>query len=92
MCIRDSGNAERNIRDALQPFGYYEPAIESALNRVAAGWEARYRIQPGRAMRVAAVDIQVLGEGEQDPAFQKLLAALPVAKGQILSLIHICFS
>ena len=78
------GNAERNIRDALQPFGYYEPAIESALNRVAAGWEARYRIQPGRAMRVAAVDIQVLGEGEQDPAFQKLLAALPVAKGQIL--------
>ncbi len=78
------GNAERNIRDALQPFGYYEPAIESALNRVAAGWEARYRIQPGRAMRVAAVDIQVLGEGEQDPAFQKLLAALPVAKGQVL--------
>jgi translocation and assembly module TamA len=78
------GNAERNIRDALQPFGYYEPAIESALNRVAAGWEARYRIQPGRAMRVAAVDIQVLGDGRQDPAFQKLLAALPVAKGQIL--------
>ena len=78
------GNAERNIRDALQPFGYYEPAIESALNRVAAGWEARYRIQPGRAMRVAAVDIQVLGEGEQDPAFQKLLAALPIAKGQVL--------
>lgn len=78
------GNAERNIRDALQPFGYYEPAIESALNRVTAGWEARYRIQPGRAMRVAAVDIQVLGEGEQDPAFQKLLAALPVAKGQVL--------
>lgn len=77
-------NAERNIREALQPFGYYEPAIESSLNRTAGGWEARYRIGLGRALRIAMVDVRVLGEGERDPAFQKLLAALPFAKGQTL--------
>ena len=77
-------NAERNIREALEPFGYYEPTIETSLNRTAGGWEARYRIQPGRALRIAMVDVRVLGEGAQDPVFQKLLANLPFAKGQIL--------
>lgn len=78
------GNAERNIREALQPFGYYEPAIESFLNRTASGWEARYRIQPGRPVQIAALDVRVLGEAAHDPPFQKLLANLPLAKGQIL--------
>ncbi len=77
-------NADRNIRDALEPFGYYEPVIEPTLNRTASGWEARYRIQPGRALRIVMVDVRVLGEGAQDPVFQKLLANLPLAKGQIL--------
>jgi translocation and assembly module TamA len=78
------GNAERNIRDALQPFGYYEPAIESALNRVAAGWEARYRIRLGRALPIATADIRVLGEGAQDPPFQNLLATQSLSVGQVL--------
>ncbi len=77
-------NAERNIREALQPFGYYEPTIDSSLNRTAGGWEARYRIQPGRALHIAMVDVRVLGEGAQDPVFQKLLSSLPMTKGQIL--------
>ena len=77
-------NAERNIRDALEPFGYYEPVIETTLNRTAGGWEARYRIQPGRALRIAMLDVRVLGEGARDPIFQKLLASLPLAKGQVL--------
>ena len=77
-------NAERNIREALQPFGYYEPTIDSSLNRTASGWEARYRIQPGRALHIAMVDVRVLGEGAQDPVFQKLLSTLPMTKGQIL--------
>ncbi len=77
-------NAERNIQQALQPFGYYEPTIEGSLKRTQEGWEVRYRIQPGRALRLAAVDVRVLGEGAQDPAFQKLLATAPLDKNQTL--------
>jgi translocation and assembly module TamA len=79
------GNAEREIRQALEPFGYFEPVIEPSLERTPTGWEARYRIQPGRPLPLETVDIQVLGEGGQDPAFQKLLTQLPLARGQTLN-------
>ena len=77
-------NAERNIREALQPFGYYEPTIESTLNRVAGGWEARYRIQSGRPLRITTLDLKILGEGQQDQVFQQALAHAPLAQGQTL--------
>jgi translocation and assembly module TamA len=77
--------AEDEIRQALQPFGYFEPTIEPSLTRTEdGGWEARYRIQPGRPMRITNLDVQVLGEGAQDPPFQTLLANLPLAEGQVL--------
>lgn len=77
-------NAEREIQDALAPFGYYEPTIEASLNHTTGAWEARYRIQSGRPLPIADVDIRVLGEGAQDPPFQKLLSNLPLRKGQTL--------
>ena len=77
-------NAEREIRQALEPFGYFEPTIEMSLTRTPEAWEARYLIAPGRPMRIAELDVKVLGEGAQDPAFQKLLDNLPLARGQTL--------
>lgn len=78
-------NAEREIRKALEPFGYFEPTIEASLTRTPEAWTARYRITPGRSLRIAEIDVKVLGEGAQDPAFQKLLDNLPLAQGQTLT-------
>jgi len=79
------GRAEQEIREALQPFGYYEPVITATLERIPDGWEARYRIEPGRALRIATVDVQILGEGAQDPAFQQVLDRLAPTPGQTLN-------
>ncbi|MCB1777542.1 MAG: hypothetical protein KDI50_08895, partial [Candidatus Competibacteraceae bacterium] len=76
--------AEDEIRQALQPFGYFEPTIKASLSRVGSGWEARYRVQAGRPMRITHLDVQVLGAGAQDPSFQTLLANLPLTEGQVL--------
>lgn len=76
--------ADGDIRRALEPFGYYQPRIDSSLEKTASGWRARYRIQSGPPLRVAKMDVQVLGEGARDPAFQKILHDLPLAPGQIL--------
>ena len=78
------GKAESQIREALQPFGYYEPTLESALNQIPGGWEAHYRVQPGRPLRITTLDLKILGEGQQDPAFQQALANAPLAQGQTL--------
>ncbi|MBZ4193552.1 MAG: autotransporter assembly complex protein TamA [Candidatus Contendobacter sp.] len=77
-------DATRQISAALQPFGYYQPVIDATLERTAEGWVAQYRIQPGPPLKIATVDVQILGEGGNDPVFQKLLAKVPFAPGQIL--------
>lgn len=73
---------EQEIQKALQPFGYFKPHIESSLTESASGWEARYRIDPGPAIPFGQVDIEVVGPGARDPAFEKLVKEAPVAPGK----------
>ncbi|MFZ1326936.1 MAG: autotransporter assembly complex family protein [Candidatus Contendobacter sp.] len=77
-------NAERQIQAALQPFGYYEPTITSALNQTTGGWTAHYRIQLGRTLPIAMVDVRIYGEAGRDPVFQILLDKSPLNKGAVL--------
>ncbi len=72
------------IRTALQPFGYYQPKIQSHIEQTAQGWRATYRVTPGPVVRLNTVDIQLRGEGKDDPAFRKLVAELPLKKGEPL--------
>ena len=77
-------SAKNEIELALQPFGYYRPSVWSELEFENGAWQARYQIDPGPPMRVDSLDVRVLGEGAQDPAFQKLLASFPIHHGDIL--------
>ncbi len=54
-------HAESQIREALQPFGYYESVVAATLNRTPDGWEARYSVQPGRALHIVTLDVQIFG-------------------------------
>ena len=62
-----------DIREALQPFGYYTPEIESRLEGAAPEWVAHYKIDPGPPTKVAAIDTRFLGEGADfEPLAQRL--------------------
>ncbi len=77
--------AQGEIRDALEPFGHYRARVDASLDREpGGGWLARYRIDPGPRVHFATVEVVLLGEAEQDPAFASLIAALPLAEGQPL--------
>ncbi len=76
--------AESQIREALQPFGYYRAVVESGLSAVPNGWEARYQIKLGPPLPIATLDVQILGEGQQDFVFQAFRAKLPLVPGQTL--------
>ncbi len=83
MVERLHARAPGEIRTALRPFGYYRPKVEAALEPTERGWIARYTIEPGEAVRVAAVDIAFEGPGRDDPAFGAAIAEAPLKVGAI---------
>ncbi len=76
--------AEREIRVALQPFGYYKPEITSRLEATSDGWLASYRIRPGPPIKLSQVEIAIHGPGANDPALEKWRHNFPLRKGDIL--------
>lgn len=76
------------IREALQPFGYYKPEIQSDLRREDDVWVAHYVVDHGPVLELNSVDIRILGAGEQDVEFHRLLRKLPIAPGEALEHAH----
>jgi translocation and assembly module TamA len=68
--------AVTEIRQALQPYGYYAPTVEASLEKVKGEWHARYHIDPGPATLVRQIDIKVEGPGKGDAGIQQALAAV----------------
>lgn len=78
--------AEDDIRRALQPFGYYQPRIESSFSGAAPDWTAEYVVESGPRTHLAKVDVSVQGEAQQLPEVQEALAQLSLKPG--LPLLH----
>ena len=58
--------ATRDIGDALQPFGYYEPVIEAQLNHEGDTWRAVFHVNTGPPAIIDQLDIQINGAGQAD--------------------------
>ncbi len=65
------GEAPDEIREALQPYGYYLPVIKSRLKETDTGWIARYTVDKGPAVRIGKCDIRWQGEGAEKEIFKK---------------------
>jgi translocation and assembly module TamA len=76
--------APKEIKRALQPFGYYEVLVRSRLVKGKDSWIARYEIEPGQPVIISNIDIRVTGSAEQQVKIQKYLAELPVKVGDRL--------
>jgi len=75
--------AEEEIRRALQPFGYYRPVVQSEL-QTGSSWIARYRIEPGPPILLDSVQVEVTGEGANDPRYERIVREFPLKKGAVL--------
>ena len=67
--------AEREIRRALEPFGYYRPEIKTELrppDKPGQAWEARYTIDPGPAVPIGEVLVRFSGAGAVDITLEDL--------------------
>lgn len=74
--------AEKNIRDALRPFGYYDPTIKAQLSRTEQGWAAKLEIDPGRPVLLTVLDVRISGEAQTDPVFIELVNQSGLTKSQ----------
>lgn len=74
--------APQEIRNALKPYGYYRPRIDSRLTRSAdEHWQAVYSIDAGPPLPVGTLKLTLSGEMKQDPEFQTLIEAVSLQKG-----------
>ncbi|MFA7388232.1 MAG: autotransporter assembly complex family protein [Thiohalobacteraceae bacterium] len=74
--------APDEIREALEPFGYYDVQIDSELRAEQDDWLAEFRISPGEPVRFARIDVQLSGAGKEDPALRKAVADVALQPGE----------
>lgn len=77
--------AEQEIREALQPYGYYRPRIEKSLTRAGdEQWSATYQIEPGAPLRITALEWRIDGDAASDEQFKALWSQFPLRQGEVL--------
>ena len=77
---------EREVDDALRPFGYYEPVVDSTVTDEGHNnWRVVVNITPGKPVLVDHIDVRVDGPGQSSPLFQRILRRLPLKSGQRLN-------
>ncbi len=72
---------EQEIRQALQPFGYYRPIITMTMTEQAGQWEVRYTVELGEPVLVTRLVLDLDGPGETDPLLQAALTDFPLQHG-----------
>ena len=79
------GKAEAEIRQALEPFGYYRPQIITQLTEQESGWFALYQVDPADKITIHHSHITLIGSGRNDPKLTKPLENTGLEIGQPLN-------
>lgn len=77
--------APAEIARALEPFGRYRPEIDPQLEEAPKVWRAVYRVEPGPAIPLNEVDVELVGPGADDPELREAVSGFPLKPGQALS-------
>jgi translocation and assembly module TamA len=57
--------ADQQVRQALEPFGYYDVQVDKSLTGDAgSGWKAKITVTPGQPTIVRRTQVEVVGEGK----------------------------
>jgi len=80
--------APKNIKNALEPYGYFRAKVHSQLIHQDHLWIARFVIEPGRPLTITKLDLQLSGPGQNVPELKKLIDDFPISPGQIFLTEH----
>ncbi|GEM_PF-472245 len=83
--LRFRDKAVEDARLALRPYGYYNPAIETALESAGEEtWRLQVRVDPGEPVRVGQVRVEVTGAGQGSRALGRWRDDWPLNPGDRL--------
>jgi len=79
------GQADRKVREALEPFGYYRPRVTASLiGGAAEGYLLTVTVVPGEPVRLTEVEVELQGPGAGEEGLVTLKDAFPLKKGDPL--------
>ncbi len=75
----------QKAREALEPFGLYDPAVKVSSTVTTEGVrEIHVFIEPGKPLRVTSVNVSVKGPGKDEEKLVYLATSFPLRKGAVL--------
>jgi translocation and assembly module TamA len=77
--------APRQIRKALQVFGFYQASVQPELQRDGDTWHAVYKVDPGKPVRIESLQLSITGDGRDNTALKAAAKNFPIRKGQALN-------
>lgn len=77
-------DAPGEIREALRPFGYYDPVIESDLDFGDELWLARFDVDLGEPVVIQSLKVDIEGPGADDTAIEEAVSAITLEEGEPL--------
>ncbi|HTQ37043.1 MAG TPA: autotransporter assembly complex family protein [Steroidobacteraceae bacterium] len=60
------------VRNALRPFGYYQPTVAYDYQQSGKDWRVAIAIKPGEPVRVRDLTVEIHGPGKDDAAFDSV--------------------
>ncbi|HUQ09030.1 MAG TPA: autotransporter assembly complex family protein [Steroidobacteraceae bacterium] len=74
--------ADEQVRQALEPFGFYDVQVDKSLTGDAAsGWKAKINVQPGEPTIVRRTRVEVTGEGKDQRRVKEAVANFQPKEG-----------
>ena len=72
------------VREALEPFGYYNAKVETSTERPTDRLLLRVKVDPGAPVRLALIKIELQGLGAEDEKLKEALLQFPLKENDIL--------
>ncbi|MEP4148231.1 MAG: autotransporter assembly complex family protein [Halioglobus sp.] len=77
--------AQRKVERSLQALGHYRANVNLKLTRGTEPWSLLITVDAGDPILLREIDIRLLGDAADDPAFAKLVDASPLQSGDVLN-------
>jgi translocation and assembly module TamA len=78
----------RRVREALEPFGYYQPRVRISLERHPGRLFLTVGVAPGEPVRISDLKIDIKGPGTENKRLMRNLPVFPLKVGDILQQVQ----